>query len=73
MFYWQDVRYALRLLTRAPGFSLLTVLVLAGGLGLSIFTFSFLYAAMLKPLPLAEGDRVVRVFSTVGNLSAGRN
>lgn len=71
MFHWQDVRYALRLLARAPGFTLLTVLVLAGGLGLSIFTFSFLYTAMLKPLPLAEGDRVVRVLATVQGLTAG--
>lgn len=71
MFHWQDIRYAFRLLARAPGFTLLTVLVLAGGLGLSIFTFSFLYTAILKPLPLAEGDRVVRVMSAVQGFSAG--
>jgi len=71
MFYWQDVRYAFRLLTRAPGFTLLTVLVLAGGLGLSIFTFSFLHTAILKPLPVAEGDRVVRVLTAEDGLSSG--
>jgi len=71
MFHWQDVRYAFRPLTRAPGFTLLTVLVLAGGLGLSIFTFSFLHTAMLRPLPVAEGDRVVRVLTTVGGLASG--
>ena len=37
-----DIRHALRRLRRAPGFALLTILVLAGGLGLSTFTFSFL-------------------------------
>jgi predicted permease len=56
-----DVRYALRLLARSPGFTLLTVLVLAGGLGVSTFTFSFLHTAMVRPLPLSEGERVVRV------------
>lgn len=39
----RDLKHALRLLGRSPGFSLLTVLVLAGGLGLSTFTFSFLH------------------------------
>jgi predicted permease len=57
----QDIRYALRLLARSPGFTLLTVLVLAGGLGLSTFTFSFLHTAMIRPLPLSEGDRIVRL------------
>ncbi|GLC23626.1 ABC transporter permease [Roseisolibacter agri] len=61
MLHAQDVRYAFRLLARAPGFTLLTLLVLAGGLGLSTFTFSFLHTAMLRPLPLSEGERVVRI------------
>ncbi len=57
----QDIRYALRLLARSPGFTLLTIVVLAGGLGLSTFTFSFLHTAMIRPLPLSEGDRIVRL------------
>lgn len=61
MFHWCDVRYALRLLRRSPGFSALTVLTLAGGLGISVFTFAFLHTAMLAPLPLPGGDRIVRV------------
>ena len=61
MFHLQDIRYAFRLLTRSPGFALLTVLVLAGGIGLSTFTFSFLYTAMIRAVPLAEGDRIVRL------------
>jgi predicted permease len=61
MFHLQDIRYAFRLLARSPGFALLTILVLAGGLGLSTFTFSFLYTGMFRALPLPEGDRVVRL------------
>lgn len=61
MFHWSDVRYAIRLLTRSPVFSVLTIGVLAGGLGISIFTFSFLYTAMIKPLPLTGGESIVRV------------
>lgn len=61
MLHWQDVRYALRLLRRSPLFTLLTVVVLGGGLGLAIFTFSFLHTAMLRPIPVSGGDRIVRV------------
>jgi hypothetical protein len=52
---------------RSPFFSVLTVGVLAGGLGVAIFTFSFLYTAMIKPLPLVGGDRIVRAMARVGN------
>ena len=61
MVHAQDIRYALRLLARSPGFAALTILVLAGGLGLSTFTFSFLHTAMIRALPLSDGDRIVRV------------
>jgi predicted permease len=61
----QDIRYAFRLLARSPGFALLTILVLAGGLGLSTFTFSFLHTAMIRALPLRDGDRIVRVDQVV--------
>ncbi len=71
MFYWQDIKYALRLLAKSPFFTILTVVVLAGGLGLSIFTFSFLHTAMLKPLPVPEGERVVRLLATGGASSSG--
>ncbi len=64
MFYWQDVKYACRLLAKSPLLTILTIIVLAGGLGLSIFTFSFLHTAMLKPLPMPDGDRVVRLRPT---------
>ena len=59
--YWQDVKHALRQLAKSPGFTVLTVVVLSGGLGLSIFTYSFLHTAMLKPLPVDDGASVVRL------------
>ncbi len=58
-----DFKYSFRLLRRRPIFSAFTVLVLAGGLGVSIFAFSFLHTAMLKPLPLEEGEDVVRIMA----------
>ena len=72
MFYWQDARYAFRLLAKSPVFTLLTVVVLAGGLGLSIFTFSFLHTAMWKPLPVPEGERIVRLEVVAPGDESGR-
>ncbi len=71
MMHLRDVRYALRLLARSPGFSLLTVIVLAGGLGLSTFTFSFLHTAMIRAIPLGEGDRIVRVDAVIDGRRQG--
>ena len=51
MFHAQDLRYAIRQLLRTPGFTLLTIIVLAGGLGVSTFAFSLLYTAMVRALP----------------------
>src|SRR4051812_48252146 len=68
--HWFDVRYAFRLLRRSPWFSLLTIVVLSGGLGLSVFTFTFLHTAMLKPLPLSGGDRIVRLEQTTRGASS---
>src|SRR5690349_3849301 len=71
MFYWQDVRYAFRLLRRSLALTLLTVCVLGGGLGVAIFTFSFLHTAMLRPIPVSGGDRIVRVSQSAGTASIG--
>jgi predicted permease len=66
-----DLRYALRLLRKSPLFTLLTIIVLGGGVGISIFTFSFLYTAMVKPLPVSEGERIVRVSESTGSRTRG--
>ena len=71
MFYLQDLRYALRQLGRSLAFTILTVVVLAGGLSVSIFTFSFLYTAMLKPLPLPQGEEIVRLMLTGDGRTVG--
>jgi predicted permease len=71
VFYLQDLRYACRQLGRSLPFTVLTVMVLAGGLGVSIFTFSFLYTAMLKPLPVPQGEQIVRVMQTGGGRTVG--
>ena len=54
-----DFRFALRSLARTPGFTLVSVLMLAAGIGLSIYMFGAINAFSLKPLPFAQADRLV--------------
>lgn len=56
-----DLEYALRLLAKRPAFTVFTTLVMATGLGLSVYLFSFLHTALFKPLPFADGASLVQV------------
>ena len=59
-----DLRHTARGLLRRPGFSLLTVATLAAGIGAATAIFSLAEALLLRPLPLENDDRLVRIFST---------
>ncbi|MEW6999176.1 FtsX-like permease family protein [Colwelliaceae bacterium BS250] len=56
-----DIKYAFRLLFKSPKFTAMTLGVLIGGLSISLFTFSFLYSIVYKPLPLPEGNTAMSV------------
>lgn len=56
---WQDLRYALRLFSRSPGFVAVATLSLAFGIGINTAVFSLTEAALLRDLPVKQPDRLV--------------
>src|SRR5882672_3992966 len=61
---WQDVRYGSRILISSPGFTAVSVLSLAIGIGANTAMFSFADALLLRPLPVARPGEVLTVGSS---------
>src|ERR1044072_2189883 len=56
---FQDLRYGLRVMRKRPGLTLVAVLTLGLSIGINTAVFSVVYAALVRPLPFAEPERLV--------------
>ena len=67
----QDLRYGIRVLVKAPAFSLIAILTLALGIGANTAIFSVVNGVLLNPLPFHEPAQLVSMFQEIPNFKNG--
>jgi putative ABC transport system permease protein len=70
---WHDLRFGFRQLLGKPGFSLIAILSLGLGIGANTAIFSLVDAALIRPLPFREPDRLVMVWEDATRIGFPRN
>jgi putative ABC transport system permease protein len=68
----QDFHFAVRLLRKSPGFAAVAVFTLAMGIGANTAIFSITDAVLLRPLPYADSNRLIRIWQSEPKMGEGR-
>ncbi len=61
---WRDIRFGMRSLLKAPGFTVVTILVIAVGIGANTAVFSVINTVLLKPLTYPDPHSLVHLMNT---------
>lgn len=69
--FWKEILYAIRSLSKSRSFTILSIAILALGIGANTAIFSIFYGVLLKSLPYPDADRIVLVWGA--NQRAGTN
>jgi hypothetical protein len=60
---WQDIRFGVRMMVKAPGFTIIAVMSIALGIALNAAVFTFVNGVLFKPMPVRDPGRLVALYT----------